>query len=71
MKTEEQTMPSWQKEVNSQWLSSMKDVLKDNGVWVWGATGFKYKLHDGKFIGETTEASDALKQILPDNDINI
>ena len=61
----------WQKEVNSQWLSAMKEELKDDGVWIWKANGYAYKLHDGKFISESEEANEALKQILPDNDANI
>lgn len=61
----------WKKEVNSLWLTNLKETLKEEGVWVWRATGYKYKLRDGKFIGETEEARDALKKILPDNDKNI
>lgn len=55
----------WQKEKNLQWLNQLKGTLHNDGVWVWKETGFIYRLTDGEFVGDTEEATAALKEILP------
>lgn len=61
-------LSSWKKEVNSKWFNQMKNYLADGGTWIWPDTGFKYRLQEGKFIGESEEANEALRSILPVND---
>jgi hypothetical protein len=62
----------WQKQVNSEWFTNLKEnILKEGGTWMWPDAGFRYVLKEGKFVGESEEADDALKAILPDNDPNV
>ncbi len=55
----------WQKEVNAEWVEQLKTTLKEDGVWMWPATGFMYRLIDGELVGINEGADQALKDILP------